>query len=57
MKKKKLYLRPETEMVEAEPLVLLAGSQLSESEEETTGVFESEGDDPIIGLSRLLVWF
>lgn len=57
MKKKKFYLRPDTKTVEAEPLVLLAGSQLSESEEETTGVFESEGDDPIIGLSRLMIWF
>lgn len=54
--KKKVYLQPATEVVEAEPSAILAGSQLSESEETTTGVFETEGEDPIIGLSRLLIW-
>ncbi len=51
--KKKDYLRPATEVVEAEPsATLLAGSMLNEAETETTGVFEVESLDPINGLSR-----
>ena len=51
--KRKDYLRPATEVVDAEPsATLLAGSMLNEAETETTGVFEDEGTDPINGLSR-----
>lgn len=51
--KRKTYQHPATEVVDAEPsATLLAGSMLNEAETETTGVFEDDGTDPIIGLSR-----
>ena len=46
--KKKDYLRPATEVVDAGPsATLLAGSMLNEAETETTGVFDVESLDPI----------
>ena len=48
--KKKEYLQPATEVVEAAPAVLLAGSLLQEGETDTTGVFDDESPSPIIGL-------
>ena len=50
--KRKLYLQPAIETMEAAPAALLAGSLTTEGEMETTGVYDDESPDPIIGLSR-----
>ena len=48
--KKKEYLQPVTEVVEAAPATLLAGSLTEEEETDTIGVYDDEDPDPIIGL-------
>ena len=50
--KKKEYQQPVTEVVAAAPTEMIATSLLNEAETDTTGVFEDEGTNPIIGLSR-----
>ena len=54
--KRKLYLQPAIETMEAAPAALLAGSLTTEGETETTGVYNEESPDPIIGLSRGFGW-
>lgn len=53
--KKKEYQQPVIEVVAAAPTEMIAASLLNEAEMDTTGVFEDEGTDPIIGLSRPLI--
>ena len=50
--KKKEYQQPVIEMVAAAPTKMISASLLNEAETDTTGVFEDDGTDPIIGLSR-----
>ena len=50
--KKKEYQQPVTEVLAAAPTEMIATSLLNEAETDTTGVFEDDGTDPIIGLSR-----
>jgi hypothetical protein len=50
--KRKKYQQPVTEVVAAAPIEMIAASLLNEAETDTTGVFEDEGTNPIIGLSR-----
>ena len=50
--KKKEYRQPVIEVVAAAPTEMIATSLLNEAETDTTGVFEDEGTDPIIGLSH-----
>ena len=50
--KRKTYQQPVIEVVAAAPTEMIAASLLNEAEMDTTGVFEDEGTDPIIGLSR-----
>ena len=49
--KKKDYLRPATEVMDAGPsATLLAGSALNEAETETIGIIDDGGTPPILGL-------
>ena len=50
--KKKEYQQPVIEVVASVPTEMIATSLLNEAETDTTGVFEDDGTDPIIGLSR-----
>ena len=48
--KRKEYLQPAIEVVEALPTVLLSGSLMEEGETDEIGVFDDEDPDLIIGL-------
>ena len=48
--KRKEYLQPTIEVMEAAPATLLAGSLTEEGETDTIGVYDDEDPDPIIGL-------
>ena len=50
--KRKTYQQPVIEVVASGPTEMIATSLLNEAETDTTGVFEDEGTNPIIGLSR-----
>ena len=54
--KREMYLQPAIEVMAAAPAALLAGSLTTEGETETTGVYNDESPDPIIGLSRGFGW-